>query len=90
LQALNLSLAALGLSRQDINQLDQIASTINDYSPAAYTARAFQLEALAQRPPAPPPAATTRANKVPTPNNTTTSNATTANSTATSGALVTR
>ena len=48
LQSLNLALAALGLSTQDIEQLDQIASTINDYNPSAFTAQAYQLEALAR------------------------------------------
>ena len=48
LQTLNLALASLGLSTQDIQQLDQVASTISDYNPAAFTAQAYQLEALAQ------------------------------------------
>jgi hypothetical protein len=49
LQSLNNALAALGLSPQDIQELDQIASVINDYSPSAYTALAYQLEQLAQQ-----------------------------------------
>jgi hypothetical protein len=51
LQALNLALAALGLNTQDIQQLDQIASAVNDYHPVAYTARALQLKALGKRSP---------------------------------------
>jgi hypothetical protein len=58
LQALNLALAALGLNTQDINQLDQIASIINDYNPSLFTAQAYQLEALAQKAPAQTPAPT--------------------------------
>jgi hypothetical protein len=58
LQALNQALESLGLSVQDIQKLDQIASVINDFSPAAFTALAYQLEILAQQttqqsPPAP-------------------------------------
>ena len=49
LQALNTSLEALGLSPQDIQQLDQIASIINDYNPTAFTSLAYQLEALSQQ-----------------------------------------
>jgi hypothetical protein len=62
LQALNLALAALGLNTQDINQLDQIASIINDYNPSLFTAQAYQLEALAQKAPAqtPPTSANAR------------------------------
>lgn len=52
LQSLNLALAALGLSTQDIRQLDQIASIRNNYNPSAYTAQAYQLEVLAQKAPA--------------------------------------
>ena len=68
LQALNLALAALGLSTQDIDQLDRIASTNNDYNPSAYTAQAYQLEALAQQP-SPQAAATTVATTQPAPSN---------------------
>jgi len=52
LQSLNTALAALGLTPQEIQQLDQIASILNDFDPAAYTALAYQLEqlALAQQP----------------------------------------
>jgi hypothetical protein len=70
LQALNLALAALGLNTQDINQLDQIASIINDYNPSLFTAQAYQLEALAQQAPAQAPA-TTNANAQPAANTTT-------------------
>ena len=56
LQALNLALAALGLNEQDIAQLDQVANTVNNYNPQAYTTRALQLEALAKRAPGQTPA----------------------------------
>ncbi len=49
LQGLNQALAALGLSQQDIQQLDRIASIINDFNPSAFTALAYQLEVLAQQ-----------------------------------------
>jgi hypothetical protein len=75
LQALNLALAALGLNTQDIQQLDQIASTINDYNPSAYTSRAYQLEVLAHRNP-PQPASEVTKNPQPT---TKTANATVPN-----------
>jgi hypothetical protein len=52
LQALNNALQALGLSPTDINQIDQIASVIKDFNPAAFTSLAYQLAALS------PPAAT--------------------------------
>jgi hypothetical protein len=48
LQALNTALAALGLTPQEIQQLDQIASVINDLNPTAFTSLANQLEQLAQ------------------------------------------
>ena len=38
IQALNNALAALGLDPQQIQELDQIASIIKDFNPAAYTA----------------------------------------------------
>lgn len=63
LQALNLALAVLGLSEQDIAQLDQIANTVNNYNPQAYTTRALQLEVLAKREPAQTPAQATRTAK---------------------------
>jgi hypothetical protein len=49
LQALNQALTALGLSQQDIQHLDRIASIINDFNPSAFTALAYQLEVLAQQ-----------------------------------------
>ncbi len=49
LQSLNASLAALGLSNADIQQIDQIASQTKDYSPSAYTSLALQFEAAAQQ-----------------------------------------
>lgn len=48
LATLNQSLVALGLSPQEIQQLDRIASVINDFNPLAFTSLAFQLEQLAQ------------------------------------------
>jgi len=48
LQTLNNTLAALGLDETDIERVDQIASLINDFNPAAFTSLAYQLEALAQ------------------------------------------
>jgi hypothetical protein len=55
LQALNNALQALGLSPTDIQRIDQIASVINDFNPAAFTSLAYQLAALT------PPAATQQA-----------------------------
>jgi resuscitation-promoting factor RpfA len=57
LQALNTALQALGLGPRDIHQIDQIASVIKDFNPAAFTSLAYQLAALAspaatQQPPA--------------------------------------
>jgi hypothetical protein len=48
LQALNNSLASLGLTAADIQQLDQIASLTNDFNPAAFASLAYQLELSAQ------------------------------------------
>lgn len=48
LATLNQSLVALGLSPQEIQQLDRIASVINDFNPLAFISLAFQLEQLAQ------------------------------------------
>jgi hypothetical protein len=48
LQSLNNSLAALGLTAQQIDQIDQIASIINDFNPDFFTALAYQLQAAAQ------------------------------------------
>ncbi|MGA2096171.1 MAG: hypothetical protein ABSH39_07725 [Candidatus Acidiferrum sp.] len=73
LQTLNLALAALGLNTQQIDQLDQVASIVNDYNPAAYTAQAFQLETLGQKAPAQTTSqagAPQNANATPTTNNT--------------------
>jgi hypothetical protein len=68
LQALNQALAALGLSAQDIQQLDRIASIINDFNPSAFTALVNQLETLAEQ--AAPQAAATGANATLASNNT--------------------
>jgi hypothetical protein len=47
LQALNDSLAALGLSAADIRKVDQIASIINNFDPTSFTSLVYQLEGLA-------------------------------------------
>lgn len=49
LQPLNEALVSLGLSQQDIQKLDQIAAISNNFSPAAFTALAYQMEELAQQ-----------------------------------------
>lgn len=49
LQPLNEALVSLGLSQQDIQKLDQIAAISSDFSPAAFTALAYQMEELAQQ-----------------------------------------
>ncbi len=53
LETLNNALAALGLSAADIQQIDQVASLTNDFSPTAFTSLAYQLEAQAQNSAAP-------------------------------------
>jgi hypothetical protein len=47
LQALNNSLAALGLSAADIRTVDRIASVINNFNPTSFTSLVYQLEGLA-------------------------------------------
>jgi len=49
LQALNTALAALGLSKSDIQSLDRVASIVKDFSPVAYKNLVFQLQTLAQQ-----------------------------------------
>jgi len=49
LQALNAALASLGLSQQDIQAFDQVASFIQSVSPAAFTDLVNELQALAQQ-----------------------------------------
>jgi hypothetical protein len=49
LQALNTALATLGLSKSDIQSLDQVASIIKDFNPVAYKNLAFQLQTLTQQ-----------------------------------------
>jgi len=84
LQSLNTALAALGLSPQQIQQLDQIASIINDFNPTAFTSLAFQLEELAQATQAAPtPAPATAGNAQGAATNAVTSNT---NAAPTSGA----
>jgi hypothetical protein len=60
LQALNLALAALGLTKADIQSLDRVASVLKDFNPVAYGSLVYQLEALAQQ--AAPQAAATAPN----------------------------
>jgi len=48
LQSLNATLAALGLSPDEITVIDRVAQLINDFNPQAYTDLINQLEALAQ------------------------------------------
>lgn len=47
LQPLNEELTSLGLSQQEIQQLDEIATITNDFSPVAFTAQAYQMKELA-------------------------------------------
>jgi hypothetical protein len=49
IQALNAALPALGLSNEEIHQIDRIASLIRDFNPAAFTDLVNQFEALAQQ-----------------------------------------
>ncbi len=49
MQALNIALATLGLSKSDIQSLDRVASIIKDFNPVAYKNLAFQLQTLAQQ-----------------------------------------
>lgn len=48
-QSLNNALAALGLSRTDIQQIDRIATLIQNFDPAAYTALVNQFQRAAQQ-----------------------------------------
>jgi hypothetical protein len=49
IQAFNQALAALGLTNIDILRLDQIATLVNSFNPAAFTDLISQLQALAQQ-----------------------------------------
>jgi hypothetical protein len=49
LQTLNAALPALGLSYNEIHEIDRIASLIHDFNPAAYSDLVNQFEALAQQ-----------------------------------------
>jgi hypothetical protein len=49
IQALNAALPALGLSNAEIQQIDRIASLIQNFNPAAYINLVNQFEALAQQ-----------------------------------------
>jgi hypothetical protein len=49
IRQLNASLPALGLTNNEIQQIDRIASMIKDFNPAAYTDLVSQFEALAQQ-----------------------------------------
>lgn len=48
-QALNADLPALGLSKVEIQEIDTLATQIQNFNPAAYTAMINQFEALAQQ-----------------------------------------
>ena len=49
IRQLNASLPALGLTNNEIQQIDRIASLIKNFNPAAYTDLVNQFEALAQK-----------------------------------------
>jgi hypothetical protein len=49
IQALNASLPALGLSKVEIQEIDNLATQIQNFNPAAYTVLVNQFEALAQQ-----------------------------------------
>jgi hypothetical protein len=49
IQALNASLPALGLSKVEIQEIDRLATLIQNFNPAAYTDLVNQFEALAQQ-----------------------------------------
>ncbi|HWF14068.1 MAG TPA: hypothetical protein VG272_10065 [Candidatus Acidoferrales bacterium] len=48
IQSLNAALPALGLTNTEINQIDRIASLVQNFNPAAYANLVSQFEALAQ------------------------------------------
>ena len=48
IQSLNASLPALGLTNTEINQIDRIATLVQNFNPAAYANLVSQFEALAQ------------------------------------------
>jgi hypothetical protein len=50
LQALNAALPALKLSKEEIQEIDRIASQIQNFNPAAYTSLVSQFETQAQLP----------------------------------------
>ena len=49
IQALNAALPALGLSKVEIQEIDSLATQIQNFNPAAYTNLVNQFEALAQQ-----------------------------------------
>ena len=49
IQALNASLPALGLSKVEIQEIDRLATRIQNFNPAAYTDLVNEFEALAQQ-----------------------------------------
>ncbi|HTC64628.1 MAG TPA: hypothetical protein VK709_17440 [Candidatus Saccharimonadales bacterium] len=59
IQSLNASLPALGLTNTEINQIDRIASLVQNFNPAAYANLVSQFEALAQNSGAPASASAT-------------------------------
>jgi hypothetical protein len=62
IQSLNAALPALGLTNTEINQIDRIASLVQNFNPAAYANLVSQFEALAQK-----AAPSTSANSTPLP-----------------------
>jgi hypothetical protein len=56
IQALNASLPALGLSKVEIQEIDRLATLIQNFNPAAYTDLVNHFEALAQQATQPNPA----------------------------------
>jgi hypothetical protein len=82
LQSLNSALAALGLNATEIQEIDQIASLIQDFNPSVFTSLAYQLEDLSQQATSQQPAQSTNA----TSSSTATANGTGQGATKTGGA----
>jgi hypothetical protein len=69
IQSLNSQLPALGLTTEEVQEIDRIASQIQNFNPAAYATLVSQFELLANPSTQPPTAnAAADANPVPTPN----------------------
>ncbi len=71
IQSLNTALAALGLSNYDIEQIDRIATVIQNFSPTAYTDLVNQFQQLARQVSQPPAANANAPAPASTPANTT-------------------